>query len=117
MDATFVVAFGIASSIISEYLSDSAPLTSGQLAWSSWLSWGILAAGSYIHKRLGSKYSPISQDVEAQSVRNSIKSEIYDVALLALLIALAQFIANVVQDLLWWTLVCSYCPTPMKHAN
>jgi hypothetical protein len=112
MDATFVVAFGITSSIISEYLSDSAPLSSGQLAWSSWLSWGILAAGSYVRKRLGPKYDPISQDVEAQSVRNSIRSEIYGVTLLALLIALAQFVANVVRDLLWWTLVCSYGPIP-----
>jgi len=92
-------------------------ISSGQLAWSIWLSWGILAGGSYIHKRLGSRYTPISQDVEAQSVRSSIKSEIYGVTLLALLIALAQFLANVVKEFLWWTLVCPYYPSSFKNTD
>lgn len=107
MDATLGVALSLASSIVSEYLNQSATLTSGQFAWSDWLSWGILAAGGYTYNRFSSTYNLISPDVEAQTVQGIFKLEIYGVTVLALLVAPSQFLASVLRQGSWWTLVCS----------
>ena len=116
VDPSFVAAISISSSVFCEYIDRNAKFDPGQLAWSTWLSWAIIAFTSIVSGRYGSGYSSISQDVEAQSIpldreeqvqtgKDTQASWVHGVTLLAVLIAFSQSISNSTISASSWALV------------